>query len=273
MLTHLSWRQAFYVFGAIGIIWAVFFVWWFRDNPAEHPGVNAGERELLATNSAYAAGHGDVPWKTFFGSSSAWLLWAQYFCLSYVWYFYVTFLPTFLEVYKGKVSDMSLSLLAGVPLFCGGFGSLFSGFLTARVNSITGSVRKTRRMFAGGGFVAAGVALIVCANVKEPIAVMAAMGAASFFGDFVMPCAWGACMDVGGRFAGTFSGSMNMMGNLGGVVAPVVTGKILSMQGEVKDWTPIFYLSVGGCLLGALCWALLDPETPLDGGSHPAKAA
>ena len=44
---------------------------------------------------------------------------------------------------------------------------------------------------------------------------MLAMGVATFFHDLTTPGAWGACMDVGGKFAGTLSGSMNMMGNFG----------------------------------------------------------
>jgi nitrate/nitrite transporter NarK len=72
-------------------------------------------------------------------------------------------------------------------------------------------------------------------------------------------------MDVGGRFAGTFSGSMNMMGNLGGAVSPVVIGYVLKLTND--NWTPTFYLSAGVCVVGALCWILVDPVTPLDGGA------
>jgi MFS transporter, ACS family, glucarate transporter len=34
-------------------------------------------------------------------------------------------------------------------------------------------------------------------------------------------------MDVGGKLAGTLSGTMNMMGNFGGALYPVATGYIL----------------------------------------------
>ena len=56
------------------------------------------------------------------------------------------------------------------------------------------------------------------------------MGFASFFNDLVMPGAWAACMDIGGRYAGTLAGSMNMMGNVAGFVAPMVGGTILESQ-------------------------------------------
>src|SRR5688572_19757846 len=60
VLTYINWRQAFMVFGAIGVIWAVWFYKWFRDNPADHPGVNAAEMELLKGGAENAMSHGDV---------------------------------------------------------------------------------------------------------------------------------------------------------------------------------------------------------------------
>ena len=68
-------------------------------------------------------------------------------------------------------------------------------------------------------------------------------------------------MDVGGRFAGTFSGAMNMMGNLGGFVAPIATGYILQSTGS---WSLVFIVSSAAYLLGAVSWLLLDPVTPLE---------
>ena len=56
---------------------------------------------------------------------------------------------------------------------------------------------------------------------------MLALGFASFCNDLVTPTSWGTCMDVGGKLAGTLSGTMNMMGNFGGALYPVATGYIL----------------------------------------------
>ena len=54
---------------------------------------------------------------------------------------------------------------------------------------------------------------------------------------------------------------MNMMGNLGGFIAPIVTGYILDLTG---NWSLVFQFSSVVYLLGAACWMLLDPVTPLD---------
>ena len=83
------------MFALLGVMWAIFFYRWFRDEPRDHPSVNQSERALLAANPAVAR-HDHVPWKNFMSSRSTWLLWAQYFFFSYCWYFYVTWLSTFL---------------------------------------------------------------------------------------------------------------------------------------------------------------------------------
>ena len=68
-------------------------------------------------------------------------------------------------------------------------------------------------------------------------------------------------MDVGDKYVGTVSGTMNMMGNLGGFVSPIVLGYIV---GQTGNWNLTFYVTAGLYLLGAICWWLLDPVTPLD---------
>ena len=59
-------------------------------------------------------------------SRTVWLLWLQYFCLTYGWYFYITWLPTYLRRPAASNSQAS-AVLAGLPLFFGGLGFLFCG--------------------------------------------------------------------------------------------------------------------------------------------------
>jgi nitrate/nitrite transporter NarK len=69
-------------------------------------------------------------------------------------------------------------------------------------------------------------------------------------------------MDIGGKYAGTVAGSMNMMGNLAGFAAPWIGGILL--QRNNGDWSQFLYLMAGMYVLGALCWPFIDPVTPID---------
>jgi MFS family permease len=153
------------------------------------------------------------------------------------------------------------AFLAGLPLFFGGIGCLVSGFLSARLARRIGTAW-ARKLIAAVGMSGAAVMLLVSVWLEDPTWAMVAMGLASFCNDLVMPSAWGACMDVGGRFAGTYSGSMNMMGNFGGVAGPIVVGYIL--QTTNHNWALTFYVSAAIYVLGAILWPFIDPVTPLD---------
>jgi sugar phosphate permease len=261
VLQFMSWRRAFEVFGAIGIVWAIFFYRWFRDNPRQNKSINEAELRLLSENIHLAHGHSNVPWGKFVRSRQVWMLCFQYAALSYGWYFYITWLPTFLKEGRG-VTFSQTAWLSILPLFMGGLGSLFCGFISAPVNRLTGSTAMTRKVMATIGFTGASALLIVSTYFRDPLYSMLALGLASFSNDLVMPGAWGACMDVGGRYAGTLSGAMNMAGNLGGAISPLAIGYLLTWTNN--NWDVTFYASAAIYFTGSLFWWLMDPVTPLD---------
>jgi MFS family permease len=180
-----------------------------------------------------------------------------------VWYFYVTWFPTYLDsTHERQLGPAAMAVLAGLPLFGGGFGSLIAGFCAPAIARRIGGIGRARKALAASGFLLAAACLLASDSARDhPVGLAVLVGLAGLFNDFALPCAWGACMDVGGRFAGTFSGAMNMMGNLGGFVAPIVTGYILDITGS---WSLVFSLSSVVYVLGAVSWILLDPVTPLD---------
>src|SRR5207245_2812467 len=71
-----GWRWAFVLFGLLGVIWAMGFYRWFRDNPAEHPAINEVERQLIrgAAAGPRPSEHPPVPWGRVLGSANVWLL-------------------------------------------------------------------------------------------------------------------------------------------------------------------------------------------------------
>lgn len=258
----LPWRAAFLIFACLGVLWAVFFYRWYRDDPTSHPSVNAAEAELLAANRKLVGSHGDVPWAKMFSNRSVVLLWAQYFLLTYPWYFFITWLSTYVREYRGIQNETTSALYAMFPLLFGGLGCLFCGSVVLpKVAARTGSHSTARRIVGSVGFAGAAFFLFVCIHTQDPLWGMVAMGLSSFCNDLVIPCAWGACMDVGGKYAGTLSGSMNMMGNLAGFVAPQVGGMILQRTGD--NWNLFIYTMMVAYLLGVLTWPFIDSHTQL----------
>ncbi len=270
LFSLMSWRKVFLVFGFIGLIWAWFFYRWYRDNPKDHPSVNEAELALLAGAEETASGHGDVPWGKLITRPTVWLLWAQYFLITYPWYFYITWLPTWLQEDRGLSMEKSASY-AILPLLFGGFGSILSGFLAKYLAQLFGSIDRARRVVGTIGFAGAMGFMFAVTQFRDPLYGALLMGLASFCNDLVMPGAWGACMDIGGKYAGTLSGSMNMMGNFAGILAPTIGGLILKYANN--DWNLFLYTMAGAYGLGILCWPFINSTRSLEDDGEPHRSA
>jgi predicted MFS family arabinose efflux permease len=261
VITWVGWRHAFEMFGGLGVIWAVAFAWWYRDNPLDNPKLNAAERELVRPAATLIVGHARPPWSKLVRSGRVWLLCWQYFFLSYGWYFNITWLPTYLREARGM--DVAQAALFGIlPLFMGGLGNPVSVFAGERLLKWTGSVARTRRIVACFGYTGACASLLATTFIQDARAAVISISLASFFNDLAMPPSWSATMDMGGRYAGTLSGAMNSWGNLGGAVAPAVIGYVLLWTSN--NWNVAFYISAILYAAAIPCWIFLDSVTPLD---------
>lgn len=259
-LQFMNWRTAFMVFAMLGVVWAAIFYLWYRDDPREHRAVNAAEAALLPVEPAPDAAHFKVPWGKLVRSPAVWCLCGQYCAVSYVWYFFITWFPTYLLKERGFDLKQS-ALLAGLPLLLGGFGALAAGWVSPWLTRRLASVRRARcglnvvALLTGAGL------LVLSTTLKNPYLAVGVIALVSFCNDLTVPGAWTSCMEVGGRYVGTLGGAMNMMGNLGGFLSPIVLGYIVSKTG---NWTLTFYMAAGMYVIGAIFWAVMDPVTPLE---------
>ena len=270
LIEWIGWRRMFELFGILGVIWAVFFYRWYRDVPAEHPAVNQAELAMLPPARDTAIAHTGVPWGVIFSTPSVWLLSIQYMCLAYGWWFYINWLPTYLRDARGTTVRMG-ALLAGLPLLLGGLGCLVSAGVIPRLARRLGNVALARRIVAISGFVGASICIIIFTGIEDPRRAMIVLGFAGFFNDFVMPAAWAGTMDIGGRYSGTVSGAMNMMGSFAGASSLLVVGYLLAWTSD--NWTLTFYISAAIYLVGAVCWLFLDSHTPVEQGEAAARRA
>jgi len=246
IVSLFGWRWAFVAFAVLGVVWCIIFFAWFRNDPAEHPSVNAAERELIETTRNLHIHRGPQHnWLSILLTRQVAVLVLQYFCFSFVWYFYITWLPTYLIEERGQTPGRAAAL-AVLPLLFGGFGSLLSGLIPIHIS---------RPGIAFFGFLGAAVLLFIFTYVRAIVPAMLCMGMASFSSDLTMPISWNTCVEIGGSYTATVAATMNMLGNLAGFVAPVVGGIILQRTGG--HWNPLIYLMIGSSLISALCWIYL----------------
>ena len=160
LAAHMSWRAIFATCGAVGFVWAAFWFRWFRDEPRDHPGVNADEAELIEAGRRDSAQEhaGKSAWRALLGSSNVWFLCLAYFSNSYGTYFVMTWLPTYLAEQRG-FQTQSLSFFSGLPLLLSVFGDISGGAVTDLMTRRFG-LRVGRSGVAVAGYAVAGIAMV-----------------------------------------------------------------------------------------------------------------
>ena len=249
---HLGWRWGFVALGCLGVTWVALFLPWFRNDPAEHKSVNAAELKLLESSRKLVLHDHGMPWYRLLLQRDIGFLGLQYFFFSYTWYFYVTWLPTWLQQARGLTALESAGY-AMLPLAAGGCGSIISGFLPLSI---------PRKWVAICGFTATAVLICIIPNVPGVVLPMALMALASLCSDLTMPISWNTCVEIGKQYTATVSSTMNMLGNFAGFVGPVVFGFILQSTGN--NWSIVMYTMAAAALGSALCWFFIEPDRNRD---------
>ncbi len=256
LLSVMPWRHTFPIFGLVGVVWAVTWLWWFRDDPHHHPGVNEGELRLIG--SAPPVPHPAVPWSDLMRNRGMLALCLMYFGAIYGWYFYITWLPTYLLRARGF--DLThAGWLAALPLLSIGAGVLVGGWASDVLARCWG-LRAGRRTPGLIGLPLAAVAIVAAALTPTPITAALLLAAAAGLAALGVSPAWAVCLEIGRRHAGVVSGGMNTFGNLGGTLSPVVVGLCLQTW---NSWT-LPLMTVAACYVGAaVCWLSIDPAEPI----------
>ena len=254
MLTFLPWRMVFVVLGSVGFVWAFAWYRWFRSEPGDHPEVNAAELALIMEGREAQAGHGNVPWWNILKDRNVLLLCVMYFVQTYGFYFYLTWMPTYLERVRGfKATD--LGLFAGAPMVACMVADLTGGIATDAMTKRFG-LRLGRTIAGGSGFVFAGLFTILGAGAADPTTAALYLALGAGWGAFCLAAGWGTCLDISGPHAGVVGAVMNTAGQIGGFLSPIVLAYLIR---ETGDWNTPLNLTGVLLLIGAVCWIFINP--------------
>src|SRR5262245_5068983 len=113
-----GWSGAFVLFGVTGALWALFFGYYFRITPEDHPGVNDAEKAFIQEKGE-ERGKLPLAWWTMLTAPSMWFLCGMYLCSNAGWCFFITW---DVEYYKNvlQLDSTPLMIASGAPLFFGG---------------------------------------------------------------------------------------------------------------------------------------------------------
>jgi MFS family permease len=253
LMTNFGWRETFYLFGALGVVWAWFWWRWFRDEPSQHPDVNEAELAIIESGREEPIGHSGFNWAALL-SPNLLLVYGMYFTMGYTLYFNLTWLPTYLKDARGFTLQQA-GWLSAVVLFTGGVATYVGGRLTDALVRRYGL--KIGRSMAVVTLPSAGLLLIAAAQTSNPLAAAILLAATLGVADLSVSSCWAICHDIGGRNAGIVTGAMNTWGNIGGALSPLVVGYAV---GWWNSWTLPFYITAGVYVFGAVCTLFVNPR-------------
>lgn len=263
-----GWRVAFVTFGALGFVWGAAWYWYYRDRPEDHPAINDEELAVIhetgiAVPRTAGAGHGHgggadggkVPWSQLLRSPNMWTICLMYFCYVYTFWIFLTWIPTYLVESRG-FSLLAGGFFAGLPLLAGAVTNTVGGWASDRLSASRG-LRFGRRSTAIAGFIFAILFIVPGALTGNAAIAILCLTLAAAGLEFTTGVSWAVTIDVGREYAGTVSAMMNMFGNLGGALSPVIFGMLVQWTGR---WELPFLIASVLCVIAAVCWFRIDPE-------------
>ncbi len=261
---YVGWHGAFVMAGLPGILWAISFYWWFRNRPEDHPSVHPDELAKIRAStvpeesdevSVSAKNETEpTPWLSLAASLPMWMIAAQQFFRAAGYALFASWFPKYLQTIYGS-SIEEVGFFTSVALVAVTIGSAVGGIWSDWLLARTGSRGKSRKglsivtmLICAGLFLAAGFA----ENARTALVLFTG---AAFFGAIAGPTTYAITIDMGGRHVPTVFSIMNMSGNVGATVFPIVVGTLIQWSGR-WDWIPAFVAGI--YIAGSIFWFALD---------------
>jgi ACS family hexuronate transporter-like MFS transporter len=213
-LAHLSWRWVFFLAGAVGLLWTL---WWAKDYqpPAKHPALGNEERLALAEVLQPKVETGaKVRWIDLFRYPQVCGLVFAKFLSDAAWYFYIFWLPKYLyDVHHFDTKQVGY--FAWIPYAAAGVGSLLGGWFSSRLIQRGVSLNLARKIALG---VSAGVMPLILLVPHVPVEFVLVLFSIAFAGQQ----SWSTLVMtlpsdlVPSSVVGSFAGLVGFGGAMGG---------------------------------------------------------
>ena len=256
LLVWVSWRESFVIVGLASLLWLCVWVWFFRNDPREHPSITAAD--LAALPSRTASERPRVPWLRL--TRRMLPVTVVDFCYGWTLWLFLSWIPAFFFENYHLNLQASAIFSAGV-LFAGVVGDVAGGLMSDLLLRKTGSLLVARRSVIIAGLLGAFVFLVPVMLVHNLTVAAACLSLAFFFAELTVGPLWSVPMDIAPRYAGTASGMMNFGFGVAGLISPSSFGYLVDRTGS---WVFPFIGSIALLLIGAAFACRLRPDLPFD---------
>ncbi len=254
LVDHFDWYGAFLVTGGLGFLWLVFWLL-FYERPEVSKRVRAEELEYIQRDHEESVNE-KIPWRVLLGHKEAWAFVIGKFLTDPIWWFYLYWLPLFLNSRYGlTLTDLGLPLIVIYTLTS--IGSIGGGWLSSWFLDRGWSLNRARKS-----------AMLLCAVLVVPIVTAAGISDLWIAVGIIGLAAaahqgWSANLftitsDLFPKKAvGSLVGLGGMAGSVGGMLFSASTGYILDITGS---YVSLFLIAGSMYLISLLAIQLLTPK-------------
>ncbi|ALC49104.1 MFS10, partial [Drosophila busckii] len=275
-----GWPAAFYIFGLLGILWFIAWMYLVYDKPSEHPRITRKERAYIERclhveeeEQELPSQPESIPWRGILTSVPLWAILLTQCGQSWAFYTQLTELPTYMSNML-HFDIQSNALLNAVPYltawFMGIACSILADWLLAqRYLSVLNSYKlwnSISSIVPSLGLI--GIIYVGCdwVWVTFMLAGVGSFGGAVYAGNQMNHIA------LSPRFAGTMYGLTNSAANICGFLAPYVIGSIINHRETLTQWHIVFWLAAGLNILGNFIY-LIFASADEQSWSNPRPSA
>ena len=250
LVSGYGWRSCFVATGVLSLIVAAVWFMWYR-HPSEDRRLSDTERELILADQEPVQVTGRAPWRTLVRSRDIWAITSGYFCLLYIQYTFVSWVPSYL-VQDRHLTVLKSGFATSIPWTCAFLVAIAGGRISDVLIRRGFSALNARKVVLVGGMVAA-LAILGTALASSATAAIVFLSISTSGIVLANGAAWAATQDVVHRLnlAGSASGFINGISNIGGLLGPVVTGALVY---ATSSFVVPLVASAGIALAGALAW-------------------
>jgi ACS family hexuronate transporter-like MFS transporter len=226
----MGWQWAFILTGIFGLIWLVFWFIYY-ETPGKHKKLSKAERDFINTSDRDEATENTdkVKWFSLLKYRQTWAFVIGKFMTDPVWWFYLFWLPSFLNKEYG-MTKMQVMLPLAVLYSMTTIGSIFGGWISGHLINKGWPVYKARRL-----------AMLIFALCVIPVVSAQALGHYSY---------WYAILIIGLAASAHQAWSANIFTTTSDMFPKKAVASVTGMGGMAG--------AIGGILLADLAGKLLD---------------
>lgn len=238
IIVPFGWRSLFYIAGAIGLVFVVFFIFAYHQ-PEKHPTITKEELDYIKEGGGGTAekltGEAEkISWGGLFKYRCIWGMILGWFCYVWMMNIFTTFLPLYLMKTQ-NIQFKELGIYASIPYFGGIVGAIVGGYVSKWLvdKSIIKESLKAKRVTISISALLAGVAVIAIPMVDSLAATLTLLVIAMALLSALSATGWALPGDVAPASMVASVGSIqNFGGYFAGSLSPLVTGLIADVTGS-----------------------------------------